>query len=106
MMFPNIGECLAAFTIHYCTAFTIHYWTLKFYDLLEQFSFTQLVNTPTHIQGHILDALCVRDSFSWAISPIKLLEEYQTTRQSCLALFAPSESPVMFNIFPSVKFTR
>ena len=39
-------------------------WTLKFYDLLEQFSFTQLVNTPTHIQGHILDALCVRDSFS------------------------------------------
>ena len=44
-------------------------WTLKFYDILEQFSFTQLVNTPTHIQGHILDALCVRDSFSWAISP-------------------------------------
>ena len=44
-------------------------WTLKFYDLLEQFSFTQLVNTPTHIQGHILDALCVRDSFFWAISP-------------------------------------
>ena len=44
-------------------------WTLKFYDLLEQLSFTQLVNTPTHIQGHILDALCVRDSFSWAISP-------------------------------------
>ena len=36
-------------------------WTLKFYDILEQFSFTQLVNTPTHIQGHILDALCVRD---------------------------------------------
>ena len=44
-------------------------WRLKFYDILEQFSFTQLVNTPTHIQGHILDALCVRDSFSWAISP-------------------------------------
>ena len=44
-------------------------WTLKFYDILEQFSFTQLVNTPTHIQGHILDALCMRDSFSWAISP-------------------------------------
>ena len=42
---------------------------MKFYDILEQFSFTQLVNTPTHIQGHILDALCVRDSFSWAISP-------------------------------------
>ena len=43
-------------------------WTLKFYDILEQFSFTQLVNTPTHIQRHILDALCVRNSFSWAIS--------------------------------------
>ena len=42
-------------------------WT--FYDILEQFSFTQLVNKPTHIQGHILDALCVRHSFSWAISP-------------------------------------
>ena len=26
-------------------------------------------DTWTHIQGHILDALCVRDSFSWAISP-------------------------------------
>ena len=39
-------------------------WTLKFYDILEQFSFTQLVNTPTHIQGHILDDLCVRDSIS------------------------------------------
>ena len=44
-------------------------WTLKFYDILKQFSFTQFVNTPTHIQGHIFDALCVRDSFSWAISP-------------------------------------
>ena len=43
--------------------------TLKFYDNLKQFSFTQLVNIPTHIQGHIVDALCVRDSFSWAISP-------------------------------------
>ena len=44
-------------------------WTLKFYDILEQFTFTQLVNTPTHIQGHILDALCVRDSFFWTICP-------------------------------------
>ena len=44
-------------------------WTLKFYDIPEQFSFTQLVNASTHIHGHILDALCVRDSFSWAIIP-------------------------------------
>ena len=44
-------------------------WTLKFYDILEQFSFTQLVNTPTHIQGHILDTLCVRDSFFCVIRP-------------------------------------
>ena len=36
---------------------------------LSNLVFTQLVNTPTHIQGHILNALCVRDSFSWAISP-------------------------------------
>ena len=42
-------------------------WTLKFYDILKQFSFTQLGNTPTHIQGHILDALYIRDSFSCAI---------------------------------------
>ena len=60
----------------YCTSLTTHpsngtplILTLKFYNLLEQFSFTQLVNTPTHIQGHILDTLCVTDSFSWAISP-------------------------------------
>ena len=80
-------------------------WTLKFYDILEQFGFTQLVNTPTYIQGHILDALCVRDSFSWAIVP-KLLGDYQTTRQSYSALSSLSENPVSFNVFPSVKFTR
>ena len=78
-------------------------WTLKFYDLLEQFSFTQLVNTPTHIQGHILDALCVRDSFSWAISPkvIGGLSDHQAIMFSLIFL---SESPVSFNVFPSVKF--
>ena len=41
----------------------------EFYDILEQFSFTPLVNTPTHIHGHIFDVLCVIDSFSWSISP-------------------------------------
>ena len=76
-------------------------WTLKFYDILEEFSFTQLVNTPTDIQGHILDAL----PFPGPLVP-KLLGDYQTTRQSCLALFSLSESPVSFNMFPSVKFTR
>ena len=80
-------------------------WTLKFYDILGQFSFTQLFNTPTHIQGHILDALCVRDSFYWAISP-KVIGVYQTTRQSYSALSSLSGNPVSFNVFPSVKFTR
>ena len=42
---------------------------MKLYDILKQFSFTQLVNSSTHSHGHILDVLCARDSFSWAISP-------------------------------------
>ena len=72
-------------------------WTLKFYDILEQFSFTQLVNTPTHIQGDILDALCVRDSFSWAISPkvIGGLSDHQAIMFS-----------LIFPIRESCKFQR
>ena len=63
-------------------------WTLKFYDILEQFSFTQLVNTPTHIQGHILDALCVRDSFSWASSP-KVIGELSDHQAIMFSLIFP-----------------
>ena len=71
-------------------------WTLKFYDL-EQFRFTQLVNTPTHMQGHILDALCVRDSFSWAISPkvIGKLSDHQAIMFS-----------LIFPVRESCKFQR
>ena len=70
-------------------------WKLKFYDILEQFSFTQLVNTPTHIQGHILDALC--DSFSWAISPniIGGLSDHQAIMFS-----------LIFHVRESCKFQR
>ena len=74
-------------------------WTLKFYDLLEQFSFTQLVNTPTHIQGHILDALCVTDSFSGAISP-KVIGGLSDHQAIMFSLIFPVRE------FPSVKFTR
>ena len=72
-------------------------WTLKFYDILEQFGFTQLVNAPTHIQGHILDALCVRDSFSWAISPkvIGGLSDHQAI------IFS-----LIFPVIESCKFQR
>ena len=83
-------------------------WTLKFYDILEQFSFTQLVNTPTHIQGHILDALCVRDSFSWAISPkvIGELSDHQAiifgfifpVRESCKCQCVPIRKIHKINI--------
>ena len=61
-------------------------WTLKLYDILKQFSLTELVNTPTHIQGHILDAVCVKDSFSWAISPkvIGGLSDHQATMLSLI----------------------
>ena len=72
-------------------------WTLKFYDILEQFSFTQLVNAPTRIQGHILDSLCVRDSFSWAISPkvIGGLSDHQAIVFS-----------LIFSVRESCKFQR
>ena len=83
-------------------------WTPKFYDILEQFSFTQLVNTPIHIQDHILDALCVRDSFSWAISPkvIGGLSDHQAiifsfifpVRESCKFQFVPIRKIHKINI--------
>ena len=77
-------------------------WTLKFYDILEQFSFTQLVNTPTHIHGHILDALCVRDSFSWAISPkvIGGLSDHQAIIFSCIF---PVRESCKFQCVPNRK---
>ena len=30
-------------------------WSQKFFDFLCQCNFTQIINSPTHIQGHILD---------------------------------------------------
>ena len=33
-------------------------WTLKFYDLHEQFSFTQFVNTPTYSGSHFGCSMC------------------------------------------------
>ena len=80
-------------------------WTLKFYDIFEQFSFAQFVNTPTHIQGYILDALCVRDSFSWAIS-LKVIGGLSDHQAIMFSLIFPVRSPVSFNVFPSIKFTR
>ena len=75
-------------------------WTLKFCDMLEQFSFTKLVNTPTHIQGHILDALCVRDSFSWAISP-KVIGGLSDQQAMTFSLVFP----VLFSLFQN-DFTQ
>ena len=70
-------------------------WTLKFYDILEQSSFIQLVNTPTHIQGHILDALCVRVSFSWANSP-KVIWGLSDHQAIMFSLIFPVRVPCKF----------
>ena len=42
-------------------------WSQKFNDSLCQYSFTQIIDSPTHIHGHILDVVCVRDTFSKAV---------------------------------------
>ena len=42
-------------------------WSQKFSDSLCQCNFTQIINSSTHIHGHILDVLCVRDTFSEAV---------------------------------------
>ena len=79
--------------------------TLKFYDILEQFSFTQLVNTPTHIQGHILDALCVRDSFSWAISP-KVIGGLSDHQAIIFSLIFPGRESCKFQCVPVRKIHK
>ena len=80
-------------------------WTLKFYDMLEQFSFTQLVNAPTHIQGHILDALCVRDSFSWAISP-KVIGGLSDHQAIVFSLIFPVRESCKFQRVPIRKIHK
>ena len=42
-------------------------WSQKFNDSLCQYNFTQIIDSPTHIHGHILDVVCVRDTFSKAV---------------------------------------
>ena len=42
-------------------------WSRKFNDSLCQYNFTQIIGSPTHIHGHILDVVCVRDTFSKAV---------------------------------------
>ena len=80
-------------------------WTLKFYDILEQFGFTQLVNAPTHIQGHILDALCVRDSFSWAISP-KVIGGLSDHQAIIFSLIFPVRESCKFQCVPIRKIHK
>ena len=41
----------------------------KFNDSLCQYKFTQIIDSQTHIQGFILDVVCVRDTFSQAVCP-------------------------------------
>ena len=80
-------------------------WALKFYDILEQFSFTQLVNTRTHIQGHILDALCVRDAFSWAISP-KVIGGLSDLQAIIFSFIFPVRESCKFQCVPIRKIHR
>ena len=42
-------------------------WSQKFNDSLCQYNFTQIIDSPTHIHGHILDVVCVMDTFSKAV---------------------------------------
>ena len=42
-------------------------WSQKFNDSLCQYNFTQINDSPTHIHGHSLDVVCVRDTFSKAV---------------------------------------
>ena len=44
-------------------------WSQKFSVSLCQCNFTQIIDSPTHIHGHILDVLCVRDAFFRGSSP-------------------------------------
>ena len=42
-------------------------WSQKFNDSLCQYNFTQIIDSPMHVHGHILDVVCVRDTFSKAV---------------------------------------
>ena len=42
-------------------------WSQKLNDSLCQYNFTQIIDSPMHIHGHILDVVCVRDTFSKAV---------------------------------------
>ena len=42
-------------------------WSQKFNDSLCQYNFTQIIDSPTHIHGHILDVIFVRDAFLKAV---------------------------------------
>ena len=44
-------------------------WSQKFNHSLCQYNFTQIIDSPTHIHGHTLDVVCVRDTFSKAVCP-------------------------------------
>ena len=44
-------------------------WLQKFNDSLCQFNLTQIIDSPTHIHGHILDDVCVRDTFLKSVCP-------------------------------------
>ena len=82
-------------------------WSLKFYDILEQFSqytYTQFVNAPTHIHDQILDVLCVRDSFSWAISP-KVTVGLSDLQTIMFSLICPIRESCKFQHVPvSISF--
>ena len=39
-------------------------WSQKFSDSLCQYNFTQIIDSPARIHGHLLDVICVRDTFS------------------------------------------
>ena len=44
-------------------------WPQKFNDSICQYNFIQIIDSPTHIHGHLLFVVCVRNTFSEAFCP-------------------------------------
>ena len=44
-------------------------WSQKFNDSLSQYNFTKIIDSMTHIHGHILNGICVKNTFSQMVCP-------------------------------------
>ena len=79
-------------------------WSQKFSDSLCQCNFTQIIDSPTHIHGHILDVLCVRDAFAEAVRP-KVIGGSPTILPSLSLLIFPLRHRATLGMLIHEKFT-